>query len=115
MAREVKVVGIPGFTDGFRATVIPGLDRVAVPGDADAAVIRTEAGEVLAVPADSLVDVTPGFPVADGIQVVETAWQLVHHGLTNGTTYRLALHVMRANGFETVGELVNAILEGKIK
>lgn len=115
MARKVKIVGVPGFTDDFRATVIPGLDRVAQPGEADVAVISTEAGETLVVPADSLVDIAPGFPVAGGGQIIETPWQLVHHGLTNGTTYSLALHVMRANELETIAELVTAILEGKIK
>lgn len=115
MARKVRIVGVPGFTEDFRATVIPGLDRVAQPGEADVAVISTEAGETLVVPADSLVDVAPGFPVADGREVVATPWQLVYHGLTHGTTYNLALHIMRANELETIAELVTAILEGKIK
>lgn len=115
MARKVKVVGVPGFGEDFRAVVIPGLDRVAQPGEANVAVISTEAGELLVVPADSLVDVAPGFPVTGDGQVIETAWQLVHHGLTNGTTYNLALQVMRANELETIAELVTAILGGKIK
>lgn len=57
MARKVKVVGVPGYPESFRAVVIPGLDRVAQPGEADVAVISTEAGDILVVPADSLEDV----------------------------------------------------------
>lgn len=57
MARRVKVVGVPGYPESFRAVVIPGLDRVARPGEADVAVIRTEAGELLVVPSDSLEDI----------------------------------------------------------
>ncbi len=57
MARRVKVVGAAGYPEAFSAVVIPGLDRVARPGKADVAVISTEAGEILVVPADSLEDV----------------------------------------------------------
>jgi hypothetical protein len=58
MARRVKVNGVPGYTEAFRATVIPGLDRVpGVDGRGDLAVISTEAGELLVVPSDSLEDV----------------------------------------------------------
>ena len=57
-ARRVKVHGLPGYTEDFRAVVIPGLDRVpAVDDRGDLAVISTEAGELLAVPADSLEDI----------------------------------------------------------
>lgn len=58
MARKVKVVGVAGYPEGFRAVVIPGLDRVKnVREDEVVAVISTEAGELLVVPADSLEDV----------------------------------------------------------
>jgi len=57
-ARRVKVRGLDGYTEEFTATVIPGLERVpagAVADDrGDLAIISTEAGELLAVPADSL-------------------------------------------------------------
>lgn len=57
-ARRVKVRGLPGYTNEFQAVVVPGLDRVpAVDDRGDLAIISTEAGELLAVPADSLEDI----------------------------------------------------------
>ncbi len=57
MARKVKVVNVPGYAD-FRATVIPGFDRVAsVDGRGGLAIVSTEEGELLVVPADNLEDV----------------------------------------------------------
>lgn len=57
-ARRVKVRGLDGYTEEFTATVIPGLERVPAGAVADdLAIISTEAGELLAVPADSLEDI----------------------------------------------------------
>lgn len=60
---------------------------------------------------------TKGFPAEHPITraVVANARELVLHGLVNGTTYTLALQVAKANGFRTIGDLVDAILEGEIR
>lgn len=58
MARKVKVRKVPGFVDGFTATVIPGMDEVpAVDDRGPVAVISTEAGELLVVPSSALEDI----------------------------------------------------------
>lgn len=50
MAQQVVVFKHPGFTDRFRAILIPGLHKVSSPPGAEpVSVISTEAGEVLAV------------------------------------------------------------------
>lgn len=51
MAQHVVVHKLPGYTDEFKAVVIPGLHKIPTPGSPDrlVTVISTEAGELLAV------------------------------------------------------------------
>lgn len=52
MPQHVKVVGAPGYPEEFRAVLIPGLHEI--PGESPVSVISTEAGEILAVPSESV-------------------------------------------------------------
>lgn len=54
MPQHIKVVGAPGYPEEFRAVLIPGLHEVPQPGEAPVSVISTEAGELLAVPSDTV-------------------------------------------------------------
>lgn len=50
MAQHVEVNGEPGYADGFKAVLIPGLHEIAfVEGVGSKSVIITEAGDFLAV------------------------------------------------------------------
>lgn len=61
MAREVEIIGAPGYVDRFRAFVVPGLDRVpAVDDRGDLAVLYTEVGDYHVVPASTVHDVEGG-------------------------------------------------------
>lgn len=58
MARKVLVRGVPGYTDEFRATVIPGMDDLpAVDDRGPLAIICTEVDDLHVVPAACLKDV----------------------------------------------------------
>lgn len=63
MAQKVKIVGLAGYPEDFRAVIIPGLHRIPRPGDVDQSVISTEAGELMCVPSDAVRDLTTGEPV----------------------------------------------------
>lgn len=55
-ARKVMVVGAPGLND-FKASVVPGLDRVPVADEREhLAVVFDEGGELFVIPADRLED-----------------------------------------------------------
>lgn len=56
MAQRVKIVGLPGYVEEFRAVIIPGLHRVPQPGEQPVTVISTEAGELLCVPSSTVRD-----------------------------------------------------------
>jgi hypothetical protein len=50
MAQRVEINGQPGYADGFKAVLIPGLHEVVYVDDAEPkSVIVTEAGDILAV------------------------------------------------------------------
>lgn len=64
MAQRVKIVGAPGFTEEFRAVIIPGLHMVPQTGSREpVTVISTEAGELLCVPSSTVRDPETGEPV----------------------------------------------------
>lgn len=54
MPQHVKVVGAPGYPEEFRAVLIPGLHDIPSATGDSVSVISTEAGEVLAVPSESV-------------------------------------------------------------
>lgn len=55
MAQKVQIVGAPGFVNKFRATLVPDMHEIqAGPGCPVVSIISTEAGELLAVPSDSV-------------------------------------------------------------
>lgn len=54
MPQHVKVVGAPGYPEEFRAVLIPGLHDIPQPDGPPVSVISTEAGEILAVPSESI-------------------------------------------------------------
>lgn len=57
MTRKVEIVGAPGYVDGFKATLVPGLDKVQVSDDAPVvSVVVTDAGETLAIPSEFVHD-----------------------------------------------------------
>lgn len=47
---RAQLVGCPGYEDGYRCTVIPGLHEIPRPGGEPVTVISTEAGDLLCVP-----------------------------------------------------------------
>ncbi len=50
--QHVKIVGAPGFVNEFRATAVPGMESIRASDSTElVAIIVTEAGEYLAVPA----------------------------------------------------------------
>lgn len=50
---RVEIVGAPGYVDGFRATLVPGLHEFQAGPDAPKmSVVVTDAGETLAIPSE---------------------------------------------------------------
>lgn len=57
MTRKVEITGAPGYVDGFKATLVPGLDHVQVSANApEVSVVVTDAGETLAIPSEFVHD-----------------------------------------------------------
>lgn len=57
MTRKVEIVGAPGYVDGFKATLVPGLDEFQAGPDAPkVSVVVTDAGETLAIPSEFVHD-----------------------------------------------------------
>jgi hypothetical protein len=76
---KVKVVGVPGYPDEFRATIIPGLHEVPQPGEEPVTVISTEAGEILVVPSSSIEEV-PERTISAIAREIRADWTNVNYG-----------------------------------